>query len=177
MNPFEFKHAIAGQPYRFARRYSGPIGEDSTNWNIASLALGAVQTAGLNLAAPATLIQSGFRGNTYLSHINYVKNAIGYPMPMFNYVTPGSSAEKFGARLGGRLGAGVMSHVPPFSWYDPSLKIASHTKASWRGVGAKAGAKMGARVGGRLIPGVGWGLLAYDVYDIAVNRSLWGFDL
>lgn len=40
----------------------------------------------------------------------------------------------------------------------------------------KAGVKLGARVGGRLIPGVGWALLAYDVYDIAFNQSLWGFD-
>jgi len=35
---------------------------------------------------------------------------------------------------------------------------------------------MGGRVAARLIPGVGWALLAYDVYDIAYNRSLWGFD-
>ena len=143
MNPFEFKHAIAGQPYRFARRYTGPIGEDSTNWDIASLALGAVQTAGLNLAAPAALIQSGFRGNTYFAGLSVGYSSLGYPMPLFNYITPGSAAEKFGAKLGGKVGA----------------------------------KKIGARVAGRLIPGLGWGLLAYDVYDIAVNRSLWGFDL
>jgi hypothetical protein len=43
--------------------------------------------------------------------------------------------------------------------------------------GAKVGGKVGARVGARLIPGIGYGLLAYDVYDLTVNRSLWGFDL
>ncbi len=43
-------------------------------------------------------------------------------------------------------------------------------------IAGKAGVKVGARIGGRLIPGVGWALLAYDVYDIAYNRSLWGFD-
>ncbi len=43
-------------------------------------------------------------------------------------------------------------------------------------IAGKAGVKLGARIGGRLIPGVGWALLAYDVYDIAYNRSLWGFD-
>lgn len=43
--------------------------------------------------------------------------------------------------------------------------------------GARVGGKAGGRVGARLIPGVGYGLLAYDAYDIVVNRSLWGFDL
>ena len=43
--------------------------------------------------------------------------------------------------------------------------------------GAKIGGKVGGRVGARLIPGIGYGLLAYDVYDLTVNRSLWGFDL
>jgi len=42
--------------------------------------------------------------------------------------------------------------------------------------GARVAGKVGGRVGARLIPGVGWALLAYDVYDVAVNRSLWGFD-
>lgn len=27
----------------------------------------------------------------------------------------------------------------------------------------------------RVLPGVGWALLAYDAYDILVNRSFWGF--
>ena len=43
--------------------------------------------------------------------------------------------------------------------------------------GAKVAGKLGGRVAARVIPGIGWGLLAYDVYDVAVNRRLWGFDL
>ncbi len=43
--------------------------------------------------------------------------------------------------------------------------------------GARVGGKIGGRIGARLIPGVGWAMLAYDVYDIAANQSLWGFDL
>ncbi len=43
-------------------------------------------------------------------------------------------------------------------------------------LGFKAGGKIGGRLATRVIPGVGWALLAYDVYDIAFNRSLWGFD-
>ncbi len=42
--------------------------------------------------------------------------------------------------------------------------------------GARVAGKVGGRIGARVIPGVGWALLAYDVYDIAYNRSLWGFD-
>ena len=43
--------------------------------------------------------------------------------------------------------------------------------------GARVGGKVGGRIGARLIPGVGWAMLAYDVYDIAANQSLWGFKL
>ncbi len=142
MNPFEFKHALTGQPYRFARRSVGPLGEDTGNAELLTLAIGASYTIGMNVAAPFSLIQAGVRGNRYFSHVDFVRHS-PYPIPLFNYVTPGSAAEKFGAKLGGKLGA----------------------------------KKLGARVAGRLIPGLGWGLLAYDVYDIAVNRSLWGFDL
>lgn len=34
-----------------------------------------------------------------------------------------------------------------------------------------------ARFSARALPIIGWGLLAYDVYDVVVNRSLWGIDL
>ena len=86
-------------------------------------------------------------------------------MPLFNYVTPWSQAERIGARVGGRIHAQTM--------YNMGKGLKSSTRALTKG----AGYKIGARIGGRLIPGVGWALLAYDVYDIAYNRSLWGFDL
>ena len=153
-NPLEFKHGIAGQPYRLARRIAPvPTGSQSETENLGSLlihGIGAAYTAGMNLAAPLSLIQAGVRGDTYFTGLAVGYSKIGYPMPLFNYVTPASAAERFGARVGGRAGAKV---------------------------GLKAGAKVGARIGGRLIPGVGWALLAYDVYEVAVNRSLWGFDL
>ena len=144
VNPIEFKHAIAGQPYRLARWAIGDkLDSESTDADAMVLGIGAAYTAALNVAGPAALIQSGFRGNRYFTGLSMGYSSLGYPMPLFNYVTPGSAAEKFGAKLGGKVGA----------------------------------KKLGARVAGRLIPGLGWGLLAYDVYDIAVNRSLWGFDL
>ncbi len=141
MNPLEFKHTISGQPYRLSRRVVGPTIDDDPE--LMTAIIGASYTAALNLAAPLSLIQSGVRGERYFTGLAVGYSKIGFPMPLFNYVTPGSAAEKFGAKLGGKVGA----------------------------------RKMGARVAGRLIPGVGWALLAYDVYDVAVNRSLWGFDL
>lgn len=161
-NPLEYKHRIAGQPYRLARRLVGPLSrlddeeldDNAQFWGFATLALGAAYTVGLNIAAPFSLITSGYRGNRYFSHLSIGYSSLGYPMPRFNYVTPFSAAERTGARIGGRVGA----------------------RAGTR-AGVLAGAKLGAKVGGRLIPGVGWALLAYDVYDIAANRSLWGFDL
>jgi len=51
-------------------------------------------------------------------------------------------------------------------------------------VGSKIGARYGtkaARLGGKFavkaIPGVGWGMLAYDVYDLVANRRLFGIQL
>ncbi|AXH74621.1 MAG: putative membrane protein [Circoviridae sp.] len=141
MNPLDIKHRIAGQPYRLARHIVGESIEDDPELLIAGI--GAAYTAVANLAAPLSLIQAGARGNRYFTGLTVGYSKLGYPMPLFNYVTPGSVAEKFGAKLGGKVGA----------------------------------RKIGARVAGRMIPGLGWGLLAYDVYDVAVNRSLWGFDL
>ena len=136
MNPLEYKHRIAGQPYRLARRITGPKIENDPEMLIT--VMGAAYTAALNLAAPLTLIEAGVKGDRYFTGLAVGYSKLGYPMPLFNYVTPASKAARAGARVGGKLGG---------------------------------------RIAGRLIPGVGWALLAYDVYDIAANRSLWGFDL
>ena len=149
MNPLERKHDLLGRPLKEWVRRMGPS-EDWTDESVlTAIYLGGV-TAVANLMPAATLIQSGYRGNRYFSHLSYAKSSIGFPMPRFNYITPASGAERIGARVGARVGSRL---------------------------GLQAGAKVGARIGGRLIPGVGWALLAYDIYDIAANRSLWGFDL
>ena len=140
-NPIDIRHSILGAPMKEYMRRMGP----SEQWTDESV-LVAAYVGGLTVAANAgitfSLIQSGYRGNRYFTGLSIGYSSLGYPMPLFNYITPGSTAEKFGSKLGGKVGA----------------------------------KKLGARVAGRLIPGLGWGLLAYDVYDLAVNRSLWGFD-
>lgn len=64
--------------------------------------------------------------------------------------------------------------MPSMTWsHFPSQATKLGTK-----LGGKVGAaKLGGKIAGRFIPGVGWALLAYDAYDVLVNRSLWGFDL
>ncbi len=37
--------------------------------------------------------------------------------------------------------------------------------------------RIGGKAATKLIPGIGWGLLAYDVYDLAVNGRLFGIQL
>ncbi len=86
----------------------------------------------------------------------------------------------------GIRGERLFSHVSYVRFNPWAKPIFHYTQAASRAeriggafgkkVLGKAGVKVGARVGGRLIPGVGWALLAYDVYDIVWNRSLWGFD-
>ena len=141
VNPLDFKHRIAGQPYRLSRKLTGPKIENDPEFLTALM--GAGYTAALNIAAPLTLIQSGTKGTRYFTHLSIGYSHLGYPMPRFNYITPASKATKLGAKIGGKVGL----------------------------------TKIGGRIAGRLVPGLGWGLLAYDAYDVVVNRSLWGFDL
>jgi len=42
---------------------------------------------------------------------------------------------------------------------------------------AGRGARFGGRVAVKAVPGLGWSMLAYDVYDLAANRRLFGIQL
>lgn len=61
-------------------------------------------------------------------------------------------------------------------WLEPRFHYRHGASPAYK-AGARVGGKIGGRIGARLIPGLGWAMLAYDVYDVAVNQSLWGFDL
>lgn len=61
--------------------------------------------------------------------------------------------------------------------YDllPTFHTYRHPSPAYR-AGFRSGGKLGGRIATRLVPGVGWAMLAYDIYDVAFNQSLWGFD-
>lgn len=42
---------------------------------------------------------------------------------------------------------------------------------------AGRGARVGGRVAFKAIPGIGWGMLAYDAYDLLANKRLFGVKL
>jgi len=42
---------------------------------------------------------------------------------------------------------------------------------------AGRGARFGGRMAVKAVPGLGWSMLAYDVYDLAANRRLFGIQL
>jgi hypothetical protein len=128
-----------------------------------------------NVLLPAKLIDSGFRGERMFSHLSYVNTSLGYPMPRFNYITPASPAYRAGSRVGANIGSFLSPALHDITWTGVMGKTKTLAKGSSRG--ARIGAKVGGRVGARLIPGIGWGMLAYDVYDVVHNQSLWGFDL
>lgn len=44
-------------------------------------------------------------------------------------------------------------------------------------VGLKSGARVAGRMSARLIPGLGWAMLAYDAYDLVANKRLFGVEL
>ena len=88
MNPLEIKHAVAGSPYRIARWITGKdIHEVEDDPEMLTMLLGAAYTTSLNMLGPLALIESGSRGNRYFSHLS-VGYKLGYPMTMYNYVTP-----------------------------------------------------------------------------------------
>ena len=68
--------------------------------------------------------------------------------------------------------ATIFGKYPWDTMYEYTTKASKATS-----LGTKYGGKVGGKLAGRLIPGVGWAMVAYDVYDVTVNRSLWGFDL
>ncbi len=150
-------------------RRMGPSEEWTDEGVLVALYVGA-WTAVFNLYPAAALIQAGVRGETVFSHVTY-KRFNPWAQPIFHYITPASKAERIGGAIGGRIGGRSMLELARYG-----TPFSKGTQKAWQKAGAKAGVKLGARVGGRLIPGVGWALLAYDVYDIAYNRSLWGFD-
>jgi len=65
----------------------------------------------------------------------------------------------------------------------PTFHTYRHPSPAYR-AGFKFGGKFGGRatqrfvgrLATRTVPILGWSMLAYDVYDVFVNRSLWGFD-
>jgi len=106
-----------------------------------------------NILLPAKAISMGIRPQPIVESMYFVKG-LPYIKPMWVVFHGATPAYKVGERIGAKLGG------------KTGLKV-----------GLKIGGKIGGRVAARLIPGVGWAMLAYDVYDIAYNRSLWGFDL
>jgi hypothetical protein len=136
----------------------------------------------MNLLGPAAMIHAGIKPHKIFQGVSYASNS-PYLKPLFEYYLPPSSAYRVGSRIGSAVGGGVMQtlgHISPLVGWAPGpergivkLKLPPWVKKA----GVKTGAKIGGRVGSRLIPGVGWSLLAYDAYDVAFNHRLWGFDL
>jgi len=157
--PMEKRNELLSWPLRkFA-----PYGEDLLEHYEESLP-GTIGTAILfayaatptfvgNILLPGKLISMGIRPQPIVESMRFVKG-LPYIKPMWTVFHGATPAYKVGERIGSKLGG------------KTGLKV-----------GLKVGGKIGGRVAARLIPGVGWALLAYDVYDIAYNRSLWGFDL
>ena len=97
--------------------------------------------------------------------------AVAVPTLIVNTITPMLLIDAGKRGLPMHTGT-VFGRFPWETMYEYTTKASKATRA-----GTRVGGKLGGRIAGRLIPGVGWAMLAYDVYDIAANRSLWGFDL
>lgn len=78
-----------------------------------------------------------------------------------------SQAYRLGAAIGGHLA--WPSKQPVFLSGTAKGKLASTAIAR--------GASIGGRIGARAIPGLGWAMLAYDVYDLVANQRLFGVQL
>ena len=97
--------------------------------------------------------------------------AVAVPTLIVNTITPMLLIDAGKRGLPMHTGT-VFGRFPWETMYEYTTKASKATRA-----GTRVGGKLGGRIAGRLIPGVGWAMLAYDVYDLTVNRSIWGFDL
>jgi len=61
-------------------------------------------------------------------------------------------------------------------WVKPIFHYYHGSSDAYR-FGARYGGRVGGKIASRLIPLAGWALVAYDVYDLIINRSIWGFDI
>lgn len=180
MNPIEYRKRIVAEPFKVAwPELQKGMESDNPRVSLSSFALAAVIAApiiAMNFISPGMMIAMGSKGQKTFTGLSMAYTSLGYPMPMYNYLTPASPAYRTGARVGGAIGSFLS---PSLHTVTSSGTMFSKGKviASGASRGARIGAKVGGRVGARLIPGLGWGMLAYDVYDVVHNRSLWGFDL
>jgi len=69
-----------------------------------------------------------------------------------------------------------VSFVRHHPWVKPRFHYYHGSSTAYQ-IGERYGGKVGGKIAGRAIPLVGWAMLAYDVYDLIVNRSIWGFDI
>jgi len=97
--------------------------------------------------------------------------AVAVPTLLANTITPVLLIDAGKRGLPMHTGT-YFGKMPWDTMYEYTTKASKATRA-----GTRVGGKLGGRIAGRLIPGIGWAMLAYDVYDVAVNRSLWGFEL
>jgi hypothetical protein len=155
---FDERNKLLSWPLRFFAPYGKDLleeYEDSVPGTIGTALLFAYASTPTfvgNILLPGKLVTMGIRPQPIVESMHFVKG-LPYIKPMwtvFHGATPAYNVGKnIGAKVGGKTGLRA---------------------------GVRVGGKIGGRVAARLIPGVGWAMLAYDVYDIAYNRSLWGFD-
>ncbi len=147
MNPFDIRHNILGKPLE---TYWGRMSESpQSEWTDESV----LTLVGLAIAtATVNLAPAAMLIQSGVPGTRYFSH-LSYANSVLGYP------------------------MPRFNYVTPASAATKWGSKVGSRVGGKAAAKIGGRVAGRLVPGLGWGLLAYDVYDIAFNQSLWGFDL
>jgi len=74
-----------------------------------------------------------------------------------------------------RLGAKIGEHIAWPTKHPVFLPGSKQGQAALKSM--RKGARIGGRVGFRAIPGLGWAMLAYDVYDLIANDRLFGVNL
>lgn len=87
---------------------------------------------------------------------------------VMSYAYAGISAEKYGI-------AAATADRKAFQM--ASSKAYQSGEAIGRRFGGRKAARIGGRIATKMIPGVGWALLAYDAYDLIANRRLFGVQL
>lgn len=71
-----------------------------------------------------------------------------------------------------RIGAKIGEHL---AW--PNSRMLHYRNNPAARATIARGARIGGKIGFRVIPGIGWAMLAYDAYDLIANKRLLGVNL
>jgi len=110
------------------------------------------------------------QGLNVLSHVGpsvMMTSAANPNVRSYYYQGPGKHAYRATTSQAYRMGSSVARTMNTVMNYPYRIPTSTALKVG----------RIGGRIGTKLIPGIGWAMLAYDAYDLVANRRFFGVQL